>query len=81
MKKTINLSPEALELVNQLCSPSLLEEHVSNLEIAEDTLQDIAYEMSDNDKSCEMFAVAYNIKSIRKQLFKLKTLLEDGREE
>ncbi len=81
MKKVFNASPEVLQLVNRLCDPSLLEEHVQNLEIAEDTLQDIAYEMSDNDKSCEMFVVAYNIKSIRKHLYKLKTLLEDGREE
>lgn len=81
MSKVINLSPEALELVNSICSPGALEEHVGNLEIAEDTLQDIAYGESDNDKSCELFSVAYNIKSLRKILIELKSLLENGKEE
>lgn len=78
--KAINLSPEAVELVNGLCCADTLDEHVGNLEIAEDTLQDIAYEESDNKRSCELFAVAYNIKSLRKELSKLKTLLSNGTE-
>lgn len=76
MAKTINLSPEALELVNRICNASNLDEHVGNLEVAEDTLQDMAYEESDNDKSCSLFTVAYNIKSLRKDLSKLKELLD-----
>lgn len=81
MNKAINLAPEALKLVNSLCDASTLEEHVGNLEVAEDTLQDIAYAESESDKSAELFSVAYNIKQLRKDLIKLKKSLDNGREE
>lgn len=78
MNKTFNLSPEALELVNKFCNVDTLEDHINSLEVAEDTLQELAYMERDSDQSSNIFSVAYNIKSIRKDMIKLKTLLENG---
>jgi len=78
MNKTFNLSPEALELVNKFCNVDTLEDHINSLEVAEDTLQELAYMEGDSDQSSNIFSVAYNIKSIRKDMIKLKNLLENG---
>lgn len=75
----INLSPEALELVNQICSPSSLEDTISTLESAEDALQKQAYE-NDNE-AIELYTVAYQLKLFKNNLIKLKKLLENGEEE
>jgi len=78
MNKAINMPPEALELVNKFCDVDTLEDHIGSLEVAEDTLQELAYMERDSDQSSNIFSVAYNIKSIRKDMIKLKTLLENG---
>ena len=75
----INLSPEALELVNQICSPSSLEDTIFTLESAEESLQKQAY--NDDNEAIELYTVAYQLKLFKKDLVKLKTLLENGEEE
>lgn len=75
----INLSPEALELVNQICRPSSLEDTISTLESAEDNLQKQAYNY--DDEALGLYTVAYQLKLFKNNLIKLKTLLENGEEE
>lgn len=75
----INLSPEALELVNQICSPSSLEDTISTLESAEDSLQEQAYNY--DNEALGLYTVAYQLKLFKNNLIKLKTLLENGEEE
>lgn len=79
MGKAINLSPEALELVNQLCDPLSLDDKIRTLETAEDRLQQSAYEKEAED-GFVLYDVAYTIKIYRKELTKLKTLIENGKE-
>ena len=80
MNKAINLSPEALELVNQLCDPLSLDDKIRALETAEDRLQQAAYEKEAED-GFVLYDVAYTIKIYRKELTKLKTLIENVEEE
>ena len=75
----INLSPEALELVNQICSPSSLEDTISTLESAEDSLQEQAYNY--DNEALGLYTVAYQLKLFKNNLIKLKTLLENGDDE
>lgn len=76
----INLSPEALELVNQLCDPDNLEDKITVLDIAEEQLQKLAFDEVDSDTqvNLNLYTVAYQVKMYRKELMKLKTLLDDG---
>lgn len=75
----INLSPEAVELLNQLCEPSYLEDTITTLESAEDSLQKQAY---DYDKEAiGLYTVAYQLKLFKNELKKLKRILENGEEE
>lgn len=71
----INLSPEALELVNRLCAPSYLEEKIVLLDNVEDTLQDTAYQR-DNEEGYTLYDVAYTVKLFKKELIQLKKLIE-----
>lgn len=73
----INLSPEALELVNQLCAPSYLEEKIVLLDTVEDTLQDTAYQRDDNKEGYTLYDVAYTVKLFKKELVQLKKLIEE----
>lgn len=72
----VNASPKAVELVNQLCDPSNLEEQIMVLETAEDQLQEVAFEDSDNVKSHVLYDVAFQIKSLKKTFVELKKELE-----
>ena len=76
----INLSPEALELVNQLCDPDNLEDKITVLDIAEEQLQKLAFDEVDSDAqvNLNLYTVAYQVKMYRKELTKLKSLLNDG---
>lgn len=72
----INLSPEAVELVNQLCDPGNLEEQIVVLETAEDQLQEMAFEENDGVKSHILYDVAFQLKSLKKSFVELKKELE-----
>ena len=79
----INLSPEAVELVNQLCDPDNLEDKITVLDIAEEQLQKLAYDEvdSDNQVNLNLYTVAYQVKMYKNDLLKLKKLLNDGNRE
>ena len=79
----INLLPEAVELVNQLCDPDNLEDKITVLDIAEEQLQKLAYDEvdSDNQVNLNLYTVAYQVKMYKKDLLKLKKLLNDGNRE
>ena len=79
----INLSPEAVELVNQLCDPDNLEDKITVLDIAEEQLQKLAYDEvdSDNQVNLNLYTVAYQVKMYKKDLLKLKRLLKNGDKE
>ena len=79
MSKAINLSPEALEMVNRLCNPSNLEDTIGTLNAAEEALQKQAYTENDPVEGNDLFIVAYQVKLFTKDLVKLKTLIEDER--
>lgn len=78
----INLSSEAVELVNQLCDPENLEDKITVLDIAEEQLQKLAFDEVDSDDqvNLNLYTVAYQVKMYKKELTKLKTLLNDGKE-
>jgi hypothetical protein len=78
----INLSSEALELVNQLCDPDNLEDKITVLDIAEEQLQKLAFDEvdSDNQVNLNLYTVAYQVKMYKKDLLKLKKLLKNGKE-
>ena len=78
--RIINLSPEAVELVNQLCEPSNLEEKINVLDAAEEQLQKLAYENDNSQDGYNLYDLAYTLKIFNKDLQKLKSLLEDGKD-
>lgn len=80
MSKTINLSPEAVEKLNQLCEPSNLEEKINVLDAAEEQLQQLAFENENPQDGYNLYDLAYTLKIFKKDLHKLKTLLEDGKD-
>lgn len=75
----INLSPEAVEMLNQLCEPSHLEDTITTLESAEDSLQKQAYDY-DTD-AISLYTAAYQLKLFKNELKELKRILENGKEE
>lgn len=81
MNKVINLSPEAVELLNQLCEPENLEDNISVLDAAEEQLQQLASGERETNAGYSLYDLAYQVKSIRKDMMKLKTEIENGREE
>ncbi len=77
----INLKSEGVELLNELCSPSSLEEKISALDSAEEQLQQMANsDIGDAKNGFYLYDLAYMIKGYRKDLMKLKDLLEDDEE-
>ena len=79
MARAINLSPEALEMVNHICDPGSLEDTIGTLNAAEEALQKQAYTENDPVEGNDLFVVAYQVKLFTKDLVKLKTLIEDER--
>lgn len=75
----INLSPEAVERLNQLCEPSHLEDTITTLESAEDSLQKQAYDY--DNEAISLYTVAYQLKLFKNELKTLKRILENGEEE
>lgn len=74
----INLKPEAVELLNQLCDSDNLESKIAVLDDAEERLQSMAYQETDKKEGYILYDIAYTIKTYKKDLSKLKTLIEDG---
>lgn len=79
MAKIINLSPEALEIVNQLLDEGHLEDTIVTLDGAEDSLQGHAYE-SDDPGAINLYSIAYQLKLLKNDFLKLKKILYNGRE-
>ena len=79
MSKAINLSPEAMELVNEIVSPSFLEDALETLNSAEESLSEQAYDASEPVEGNNLFVVAYQVRLFSKKLSKLKNLLENGK--
>lgn len=74
----INLKPEAVELLNQLCDSDNLESKIAVFEDAEQRLQDMAYQSDDKTEGYNLYDIAFSLKTYKKELIKLKTLIEDG---
>lgn len=75
----INLSSEAVELVNQLCEPSNLEDKITVLDAAEEQLQQLACAEIEATAGYNLYDLAYTLKTYKKDMIKLKKLLEDGK--
>lgn len=74
----INLSSEALELVNQLCDPDNLADKITVLDAAEEQLQQLACNELEPQEGYNLYDVAYTMKRYKKEFLKLKNLIEDG---
>lgn len=78
MMKVINVCPEAMELVNQLCDPGNLEERIIVLNAAEEQLQQLAQQSTDPTEGYNLYDIAYTLKQYKNNLNKLRDLLSDG---
>lgn len=72
MNSTIQLTPEAVQAVNELCNASSIDGKIVHLQNAEEALQKAAYE--DDDLSY-MFRFAYELKLMREEFEKLERIL------
>lgn len=77
----INLSPDALAVVNKLCDQDNMEENIGVLDVAEEQLQKQAFCEMEPVEAYELFTVAYQVKKFKNDLMKLKALLENGQGE
>ena len=77
MSATINLTPEAVQAVNELCDAGNLASHICHLGNAEEALQKAAY---DDDSFSYMFRYAYELKQLREEFQKLQETLGHERE-
>ena len=69
---TINLTPEAVEALNNLCDAGNLDSHIVHLGNAEEALQRAAYD----DENCSYrFRLAYELKLIREEFEKLEKII------
>ena len=68
----IQLTPEAVQAVNELCCAETLDSHIVHIGNAEEALQKAAYE---NDELSYMYRFAYELKLIREELEKLEKTL------
>ena len=77
MSKVINLSPDALEIVNQMLDKGTLEDTVVVLECAEDSLQQQAFESDreDNKAILQLYNIAFQLKLLKNDFTKLKNIL------
>lgn len=71
-EKTIKLTPEAVQAVNELCDAGNLESHICHLSNAEEALQRAAY---DDDSFSYMFRFAYELKQLRNEFMKLQEVM------
>ena len=68
----INLTPEAVQAVNELCDASHLDGNIVHLQNAEEALQKAAYE---NDELSYMYRFAYELKLLREEFERLEKIL------
>lgn len=69
----INLTPEALEALNNLCDAGELDSNIVKLKNAEETMQRIAYEEMDGSLDY-IFRFAYDLKTIRMKFENLEKI-------
>ena len=70
----INMTPEVLQAVNNLCDASHLDGNIVRLQNAEEALQKVAY----NDMTGEqdyLYRFAYELKLMREEFEKLEKIL------
>ena len=72
MNNTIQLTPEAVQAVNELCNASSIDGKIVHLQNAEEALQKAAYE---DDDLFYMFRFAYELKLMREEFEKLERIL------
>ena len=72
MNKPIQLTPETVQAVNELCDAGNLASHICHLGNAEEALQRVAY---DDDNFSYMFRYAYELKQLRDEFMKLQEIL------
>lgn len=70
--KAINLTPEAVQAVNELCDAGSIDQKICRLQNAEEALQKAAYE---DDELSYMFRYAYELKLMREEFEKLEKIL------
>lgn len=80
MNKVINLSPEALEIINEICGDDELECTIALLDNVEEQMQSQAFSEDANAETCTLYSMAYQLKTLKRKLSKLRELLYDGRE-
>lgn len=73
MGKVINLTPEALELLNKFCD--MLEDHTVTLQAAEEQLQSQAFMESDTQEANNLYTTAYQVKILCRDLTKLNSII------
>lgn len=80
-EKTIKLTPEAVQAVNELCDAENLDIRIMHLKDTEEALQKIAYQETDCSLDY-LYRFAYELKLIREEFEKLEKILgyEPGRE-
>lgn len=77
----INLTPEAVTLVNSLCNADNLADDIRLMEYVEDELQQAAYAlMEDDKKALNLYTCSFQLKERRKKLQKLLELVGSGGE-
>ena len=71
----INLSPEAISLVNTMCNADNLADDIRLLEYIENELQETAYAYtSDDTKALNLYTCSFQLKEKRKQMQRLLEL-------
>ena len=86
MKKIINVSHEALGLINEITGPSYIEDELLVLDAAEEKLSRLAYDTAygaddDAHESNNLYTMAFQLRLYAKDLRKLVKLLKDEKEE
>jgi hypothetical protein len=80
MNKVINLSPEALEIVNEICGDEELECTIALLDNVEEQMQSLAFSEAASLETCTLYSMSYQLKTLKRKLSKLRGLLYYGRE-
>ena len=69
----INMTPEAMQAVNNLCESGNVDCIIGRLQYAEEALQRVAYEEQDGSKD-GLFRVAFDLREVRKEFENLEKL-------
>lgn len=80
----INLTPETVEFLNTMCDTEELESRIAVLDDAEERLQDMAFQKTGDDETkdgYQLYDIAYSLKTYKKELIKLKELIDNGRQD